>query len=333
MKFLFSGFYNILSLILGLGIFIFLIAEAGMDRFFALISGMSIPLLLSSLLMYGVSWIFRTWRLKRLTDIFELHLSFWEVFKVHICSFAINAILPAKAGDMAMAVVIRNKGSKIGKAAAIVFQTRILDVIALVFLLLPSLFLLRNNQDLHLPSLIVACLMVVFLPFLVTLDREKRFSQWLEKLEKNVSHRFAKLAALKTKDAYEAYHLIVFDKSLLILCIFLSIGAWLAEGLVTWLVGASLGVDAAPAVFVVSVILANVSKSFPLTPGGVGIYEGILTTSLVWFGVPFEAAVAIAICDHFFKKLFNLVWGLSFLPEFGKDFSALMEPNKERLSS
>ena len=37
--------------------------------------------------------------------------------------------------------------------------------------------------------------------------------------------------------------------------------------------------------------LANVLGAIPITPGGLGIIEGVLTPSLVGFGVPRAAAV------------------------------------------
>jgi len=67
----------------------------------------------------------------------------------------------------------------------------------------------------------------------------------------------------------------------------------------------------AVAFFAVSV--GNLAKVLPLTPGGVGLYEGaftLLVVALTPAGVGAEVALAVAVVDHFVKNVVTVVGGL-----------------------
>jgi uncharacterized protein (TIRG00374 family) len=61
---------------------------------------------------------------------------------------------------------------------------------------------------------------------------------------------------------------------------------WLADAASLWLFLAAVGVYLEPDALLIAFGLANLSAIIPLTPGGVGVYEAVLTSSLVGFGVP-----------------------------------------------
>jgi putative heme transporter len=66
---------------------------------------------------------------------------------------------------------------------------------------------------------------------------------------------------------------------------------WLADAASLWFFLAAVGRFITPDGLLVAFGLANVAASIPLTPGGVGVYEAVLTSSLVGFGVPRAPAV------------------------------------------
>ena len=71
---------------------------------------------------------------------------------------------------------------------------------------------------------------------------------------------------------------------------------WLADAASLWVCLAALGVHLEPDGLLIAFGLANVSAAIPLTPGGVGVYEAVLTSSLVGFGVPnAEAIIAVLV--------------------------------------
>ena len=79
-----------------------------------------------------MSWIFRVQRLERFTGDAGEKIYFFELFKRLSSGYTLNVLLPAKLGDVAMIFYLKMKKIAIGKSTAIIFQLRILDVMALL---------------------------------------------------------------------------------------------------------------------------------------------------------------------------------------------------------
>lgn len=76
---------------------------------------------------------------------------------------------------------------------------------------------------------------------------------------------------------------------------------WLADAVSLWLFLTALGVKVSPERLLIAFGLANVSASIPLTPGGIGVYEAVLTSSLVGFGVPSAEAIIGVLAYRLFE--------------------------------
>jgi putative heme transporter len=72
---------------------------------------------------------------------------------------------------------------------------------------------------------------------------------------------------------------------------------WLCDATSLWLFLASVGRFVTPDALLVAFGMANVVAVLPVTPGGVGLYEAVLTSSLVGFGVP-RAPAIIAVLGY-----------------------------------
>jgi len=66
---------------------------------------------------------------------------------------------------------------------------------------------------------------------------------------------------------------------------------WLADAAALWVVVAAFGYRVAPDSLIVAYGLANVTAAIPVTPGGLGVMEAVLTTALVGFGAPRGIAI------------------------------------------
>jgi len=204
------------------------------------------------------------------------------------------------------------KGIDIGRSAAIILQTRILDVLALVLLSLPAFVLFfRKGIPGWVITTVFFCVVLVMVPIgTVALDKNKKFSDVLDKLMNKFRHKFLKLAVEKTKAAYEGYHEIVSDQNLLVASVLLSIMIWLLDVLTCYGVSIAVGAQISIIAIILAVSIGNLGKIAPITPGAAGIYEGILAAVLVFFGVSFDIAIVIAILDHAIKKAFTLAFSM-----------------------
>lgn len=307
-----SWMYRIIAFIIGIGILLALIYYVGLERFLNIVRQTSPYWIAVSVIVYAASWIFRIWRLKRFTIHAGKYIKIFDLFKLYISGYALNAILPAKIGDVAIIGYLKTKKINIGRSVAIVFQTRILDVLALVLLCIPA-FVLFFKKDIPgwIMATILLCIVVVAVPIgIVVYDRNKKFSGILEKLEIRLGHKLLKLAVEKTKDAYESYHDIVSDKNLLLTSILLSLMIWLFDGLTCYVLSIAVGAQISIVAVILAVSIGNIGKIAPVTPGSIGIYESILAAVLALFGISLDVAITIAILDHVTKKMFTLAFGV-----------------------
>ena len=80
---------------------------------------------------------------------------------------------------------------------------------------------------------------------------------------------------------------------------------------VFWALGTELSLVSLLAVCFFAVSVGNLAKVLPLSPGGIGLYEGAFTLLVVGVtGVPWELALGVAIVDHAVKNVVTLAGGV-----------------------
>jgi uncharacterized protein (TIRG00374 family) len=327
-----SWFFRTISFIIGIGIIVFLIYRVGFKRFADILLGASPYFVVLSFVVYASSWVFRTWRLKTLTDQTGERIKPVNLFFLHIAGYSLNTVFPARMGDAATIGFLRIKGIRIGRAVAIFLQTRILDILALVVLSIPGLVFVFE-QDI--PQWIVTTmglgLLVILFPVsVVLLDRNKRVAAFFRRKASVSGKKVFRTIMEKIGDAYDGYREIVHNKKLLTGTTLLSLVIWMGDGLTCYIVAAAVGCRVSLFPLILAVSLANFGKSAPAVPGGFGIYESILASVLTSAGVPFDLAVAVAVLDHAVKKLFNLSVGLPATAGIGLKFRQIHEWVKDK---
>jgi hypothetical protein len=71
------------------------------------------------------------------------------------------------------------------------------------------------------------------------------------------------------------------------------------------------------AIVVLAIVIGNLVKAVPLTPGGMGTYELSLAITFGLVGVAPAVATLIAVIDHLIKNLVTLVGGIASIYYFG----------------
>lgn len=309
-RFRFSYFF---SLAVSVATLFVLLQVAGWERVGKVLRDASIPLLLLALGGYAISWLFRTVRLGILTRrAGKTEMSLRLLFKLHVSGYALNDIFPAKLGDVATIGFLKMNGIQGGRSVAIMFQIRILDVLALVLVSTGTLVVFHEgffSRWIWIGILIST--MVAFFPMLVIWSESlHHLPEKLRVITEN--HKGKRIGFLfeKMRNIYYAYMDILRDKTLFFSSVFLSIVIWCFEGFTCLSVTMAMG--AHPPFFLpfLAVAMANMGKAVPATPGGVGIYESIIVSIFVLAGFEVDVALAIAIVDHAIKKSFTLVLGL-----------------------
>jgi len=304
--------FRIAAFGLGIGVILALLNNVGFKRYADIILNTSPYWLVCAVIFYSISWLFRTLRL----ELFVVHvgekINLLELFKLHVAGYALNAFFPARIGDFATIGFLKMKGIHITQAAAIVVQTRLLDLLAVVLLFIPAFVMFCNSGALsYIATSLVLCVAVIAIPLgIVVFDRSRKIAGLFAAIAEKSRTGALKTIAGKLAEVYVDFHEVVMDRKLFVSSVFLSLLIWLVDGITCYIICVAIGVKVPVVAAIGAVSCGNIGKSVPSTPGGIGVYEGILVAVLALFGVSFDVAVVIAILDHTIKKTVNLAFGL-----------------------
>ena len=326
---------HIIAALAGVGVVVLLLAHAGFDRFLYHLRRGKPEWIAAAFAVYALAWVFRTVRLQKLTGRSGVSIPAWVLFRLHVAGYALNAVLPAKMGDVATMGFLKLRGIPFPRAAAVVFQTRILDLISLVALTLPGLLLgfPKLATRWTFVSIALGLMVVAAVLFLVMLDRRGWVTSIIERGENRVKRAWIGFLLAKARDFYRGYREIVTDRRLFGLSLVVSLAVWVVEGCTAFTITRAIGADLPLEVVFFAVAMANLGKSAPVTPGGIGIYESMFAAALVLAGIGFDLAITIAILDHAVKKIFNLSVGLPSAAMMGLNFRQIYDMSQRKFSS
>ncbi|HVP11843.1 MAG TPA: flippase-like domain-containing protein, partial [Phycisphaerae bacterium] len=186
-----------------------------------------------SVAVYATAWLLRTCRLRLLTTGSGTKIKIIELFKVYVAGFALNSILPARLGDVATAVLLGTKGLDLGRSAAIVVQSRVLDAFALVAVTVPALtVLLKERTPLWVVTGVLVGMALALVPVvLVILDTRNVGATVLERWGGRVQRKSCARILATARTAYDCYREILSDRPLLLASAVLSLLMMICEGL------------------------------------------------------------------------------------------------------
>lgn len=231
---------------------------------------------------------------------------FWSATLV---AMGLNTIVPLRAGDIAMALVLNQRlGVRMPRAFSALVLDRFFDLATVVALFVGALSVAPVSAAWTVglvPSMLVVLLgLVVGLWLLIYLR-----ATWLYLVREALSALAPARRARWIGQAEELFNSLArIDKvTVLAKVIVLSILIWLITTLSYWfgisatwpsasLAAAAFTASAAALVFVV-----------PVTPAGVGVFHGACVLALSVFDVPFEPALAFAIVAHALQVISVLV--------------------------
>lgn len=318
------------GLLAGAALLGLIIWRSGFDHFLQTVGNADIAFLVLAAVLYSLGWLLRTFRLQKLAGFSGLALSRPKVFRYSISGFALNVILPARLGDAALVGYLRAEGLATGRAAALVVHVRLLDAAAVTLLasaLLP-LTLGFSSPGWLLFSLPVPFLVMGALWLLTVWGKKIPVFPRLEKAAAGLGMRILTYAAWKLREAASGYHDMLRNGRLVFAVGAISLLLWFLEGLVAVVIALALDIPASISLVILGVCAGNLGKAIPLTPGGLGVYEGLMAAVLTLGGVPYPQASVLAVCDHLLKKLFNLAVGLPFTAVIGISLPRLLRTLK-----
>ena len=286
----------------------------GVKDVLSFIVSANIFVLFISTFVYSLSWLFRGLRYEKIVRfITKRKLGVNFMTGVIAISQTANLILPARAGDLVRAYILkRKKGIAYTTGISSLVAERVFDIIAI---LLFSLISFTYVVSLKVPNwvattmLIIGISIVAFFVFLL-LFKSKRF-EWLNKI-------------------IEEIKMVSTSPTLFIYLLVLSAAIWMIDVFTCYIVSISFGLKIPFLLMFFAVMVGNLTKVLPITPGGIGTYEAAVTAILSVFITPAQA-FSIAFLDHLIKNIVTIIFGLIYLSAFGLRFREIEEIPHESL--
>lgn len=295
---------KILSVILGMGIIIVLLYLSDVKEIISVISKIHPIWIILAILVYNINWFLRGYRWKIILDSMGHKIGLKESILLTILGNFANLITPAKIGDFIRAFVLkRNSNVDISKGLSSVIVDRILDFFGVGILAYLSFTII--SKDLPLPEwvkmLVDNSIYILIIGFII-IGTILRF-------------RYSLLENIRP---------VCRPKKIMVLCC-ISIILWVFEISTTVILFYSLNLDINIPLIMSSVMIANLTKALPLTPGGIGTYEGTIAAILTVGGLPYALSLTIGILDHGIKNIYTLIFGTFSLSYNGINIDNIIE--------
>lgn len=222
----------------------------------------------------------------------------WTVVRVQLSTLAVSHVVPggAAAGGGLGYRLLTSEGVDGTDAGFVLATASIGSAVVLNVLLWLGLVVsipIHGYNPLYLTAAVVGLLLIgLFSLAVVALTRgEAHAARWLRAFAQKVPivdedklHNLVHRTAVRLRA-------IGSDRSLLLRLIGWASANWLFDAASLWVFLLAFGHVTAIDALLVSYGLANVLAAIPITPGGLGVVEAVLTASLIGFGVTHGQAV------------------------------------------
>ena len=250
-----------------------------------------------------LAWLLRGLRYKIILSGIGICCSFLFSTGCIFVSQTANLIVPARLGDMVRVFMLKHEyGTGISQGISSIVVERVFDIVTVALLGAVSLLFVFNVPDEFLWLIILT--LVLGAGFFIFLSISNRFVS----NNRYISILLAMLDQIR-QVALSAKSVFALSTS--------SIVIWLLDVLVCLLVAMMFGVTIPFAVVMLAIVVGNLVKAIPLTPGGVGTYELAVAAILTAAGVEPAVATLIAVIDHLIKNLVTLGGGVIAIYFFG----------------
>jgi uncharacterized membrane protein YbhN (UPF0104 family) len=273
---------------------------------------------------YLAAWSLRVWRLHLLARAAGTPLPWGQSTATTLGANALNIVAPARLGDVAAFLHLRCRSGQGPAAAATILTWRLSDLGALLAFALvagiPMLLLVPLPDGSGLLWAMAAGAAFLLLAALgAQAARHQRVRALLDRLARRLLGPRAPLGAAFGQATARLWAPKVFTAGLL-----LAAGGWACDALLAGTILHALWPGNAYAVVVLPMILANVAKTLPSTPGGVGVYEAIYWATLQHYGIDSATAFTAALATHFLMNAWTLVLGIPGMVAIGRSVDRAM---------
>ena len=254
-----------------------------------------LPLLV---LVYSAAFLLRAfaWR--------ALMVSRANTFKLFVglqAGLLVNHIAPLKLGEFVRTLVAARAGVPLPEAATTTAVARVLDFAALLAIaaVVGSLVSLSAGEGRWLQGLALPAAVIAGISGLLVVLRWRRLHDWLPEILRS---RF---------DVLQSQLRQVSGRRVAIAAAW-TLPSWILEAVVIIVAARALGIELSLAAAISVTAFTILFQAFHVTPGGIGVYEAVMTGALFAHGVPWEQGLALAVATHGLKFAYSYTIALVF---------------------
>lgn len=214
-----------------------------------------------------------------------------------------NLIVPARLGDLVRVFILRHEyGSSISQGISSLVVERVFDIVMVALLGAVSLLFVFNVPDwFYIVILLPLALGAAFFVFLIFSGRLVSGNRYVRILLSILDQIRAVSLSLPSVTSISLQSIVI----------------WILDIVVCLFVAMMFQQTIPVAVIVLAIVIGNLVKAIPLTPGGVGTYELAVALTFTVAGIDPAVATLIAVIDHLLKNLVTLGGGIVSIYFFG----------------
>lgn len=250
------------------------------------------------------AWWLRGWRYHSILGGLNYRVGVTVSTACIFVSQTVNLIVPARLGDFVRVFILKHEfGTTYSEGVSSIVVERIFDIITIALLGAVSLLFVLDAPPWFATLIIVPLAAgVLFFGFLVFIGKFSSENRYVA-IILNLLHEIRR-ASLSIRSI-----LFLGTSSIII---------WLLDILVCYAVVMMFGETVPFALVVLAIVIGNLVKAVPLTPGGMGTYEAALAITFgLAGGVSATSAILISVIDHLIKNLVTLAGGIVSIYYFG----------------
>ncbi|PKL61525.1 MAG: lysylphosphatidylglycerol synthetase [Methanomicrobiales archaeon HGW-Methanomicrobiales-2] len=265
-----------------------------------------IPFLFAAVGICVVAWVLRGYRYQFILQGLDVKKSLWFSTACIFISQTANLIVPARLGDFVRMLILKHEDdATYSQGFSSLIVERVFDILMIAVLgavALPFILAVLDVPDWFITVIIVPLAAGgIFFAMLLWSGRMKSENRVIVAVQRMLDE--VKRASLNPRA------LVTLSVSSLLI--------WLVDVLVCYAVVLMFQEPVPFGIVVLAIVIGNLVKAVPLTPGGVGTYELALALTFGLAGTPAATATLIAVIDHLIKNLVTLIGGVGSIYYFG----------------
>jgi uncharacterized protein (TIRG00374 family) len=250
-----------------------------------------------------MAWILRGWRYHSILQSLGYNVGVMVSTACIFVSQTVNLIVPARLGDFVRVFILKHEyNTSYSEGVSSLVVERVFDIFTIALLGAVSVLFVLNAPSWFYTIIVIPLVAgIAFFIFLIFIGKFSTENKYIA-IILTMLHEIRK-ASLSIKS------IVLLGCS--------SIVIWLLDILVCLAVVLMFGQQIPFAVIVLAIVIGNLVKAVPLTPGGIGTYEFALAATFLLAGVSPAIATLIAVIDHLIKNLVTLAGGIVSIYYFG----------------